>query len=739
MECCSLTGTWAAIRRIGFARLRLDILWLWILIIFVMLTTVPVYAADLSSLLGNGGEVTLDPASSYTVRSRLQIPADTIIHGNGATIQILYKDQSSGPIVVSGKTLQIEQANIVGASGLWGALAIENSGQLIVKSSTISCAGGIAIYIHGDSSTILDDTTIQDSTYGINATETTHLTLSQVSFSNCLYSFQQDQGDLDWNGGTVRQDQASAVYLAHATAAITSVSVIQDGADSYAFNFDGSQDRNLHNITVNGSKYGVLISGGTTTIDQNSTLKSNRDDGVGVAVMNGARLVMRDTTIRRFQNGVDVQPSTTTQGTADITNCTFYDQSVSALCAVNAVNTRIANSYIQGTAMDGIYFEKSSGSLIDNCMVMYSLNTGVTFLNCPYGGTIQNSLVQGSAHQGVAVTDGSAKIRITGNTLIGNIICNILVDQTSKAFIQGNILTGTPDFNVRLQGTRSTKLESNLIAYSFEGVEVKETANPTFTLSAIANNSNGGILAYENSTLALNGVYLKSNNLKDKGSYSIFINEGARATLRASRIGPRANKGLYNNAGTTCDVTTTYWDSSDGPAVAGGGQGSGALVDWNSKNGSNVLYKPYKKAPPIVGNWTNKLTIAAGGNLTWKSSAGVTIALTASPNASTVSGQVAGALRAADTSLLGSWKIPAGLIKGQVYTVWLGQGLRWSSSSGSLVFRPPGYGGSVQLKRRTPSGSWANVETDWNPTTGLLTYSPANPQYLNGTFALVQG
>jgi hypothetical protein len=101
--------------------------------------------------------------------------------------------------------------------------------------------------------------------------------------------------------------------------------------------------------------------------------------------------------------------------------------------------------------------------------------------------------------------------------------------------------------------------------------------------------------------------------------------------------------------------------------------------------------------------------------------------------------QLGGALRASDTSLLRSWKLPAGFVPGQVYTVWLGYGLRENNSAGSLVFSAPGTRGRVKLMRRTPTGSWVSVPATWKPASGTLTFRPIHLQTLNGTFALVQG
>jgi hypothetical protein len=97
----------------------------------------------------------------------------------------------------------------------------------------------------------------------------------------------------------------------------------------------------------------------------------------------------------------------------------------------------------------------NSTGVIEDSEILNSLNTGVTFWGCAQGATIRNSLVSGSAHQGVAIVADSVNNRIShnvqvvDNTLKNNAIANLLVDEFSDALVQGN----TFDRGSRLQCT----------------------------------------------------------------------------------------------------------------------------------------------------------------------------------------------------------------------------------------------------------------------------------------------
>jgi hypothetical protein len=716
---------------------------LWICALFTLHLSMPVAdaAVDLGSLLDatqpdNSGTVTitLNPATPYTISDAIVVTTDTVIMGQGASISIA--GRLSGPLAVDGgRSLKLD--NCVIQSSAWAAVRAQNGGRLtLTNHCTISStnSNGTAVSVDNGDAT-MENSEIKDSVYGINATKTCKLVLNAVDIRGCQYSFMQEGGTLDWNGGTINQPSGAAVYVTKAPATFTGLRVEQKPANSYGFTLAGSALRSLHGVTVSGSQHGVMVDGGTAVVDQNSNFQSSSDGG-GLVSLNGAAITVQDSTFIGFGNAIDVQ-SDGIPGTAFVQNCSFYNSIYSAFCAKNAVNVWFSQCLVQDVKMDGLYFERSTG-IVDNTIVQGSLNTGITFLNCPGGGTIQNSVVAGSVHQGVAISEGSKKIRVLNNTLANNIIANVLVDRTSKAVIQGNVMYGTPDFNVRLQGTKGSKLESNLIAYSEKGVEIKESSNPQLALCAIINNDKGGILVYDNAPMTLLSSFLRYNDLRRDGNYAVYVSDGAQGTVRGCRIGPRGNMGVYNNAGTQCDLASNYWDASSGPAVPGKGKG-GAVLDWNTNNGSKVAYQPYQKKANLLGSVTHDLALESGGSLGWKSAAGVTLALTAKPEAEVLSQQVAGALRCKDTSSLGSWKLPNNLIPGQLYTVWVDYALRANSAAGSLVFQVPGFGGTVELLRRTPAGSWVAEPAAWDPITHRLVYTPADRNNLNGTFVLVQG
>ena len=137
------------------------------------------------------------------------------------------------------------------------------------------------------------------------------------------------------------------------------------------------------------------------TIDQQSVLGGYKLLGAGIAIMEGASATLRDISIIGFENGVNIQPSTP-GGKAYIYTSLFQNNSASALSTVNASDFIFSGSRVENAKQDGIYLMDSKG-IIENSEILWSLNTGVTFIGCQNGSTIRNSYVRGSVHQGISV------------------------------------------------------------------------------------------------------------------------------------------------------------------------------------------------------------------------------------------------------------------------------------------------------------------------------------------------
>jgi hypothetical protein len=639
--------------------------WLLVLLLPMALTAGPALAGvALEPLLNQGGTITLRTGTTYTLDWQYAVTKNTIIIGNrssGTTIVA-----STGPIIASGATLELQDCVIAGAG--WAAIGAEGGGNLVVNNSDIRCPSSNGVYLKNASATIANST-ISNSQFAINASSSSHC--------------------------------------------------------------------ELHGVAVTDSTYGAMMTGGTLLVDQGSSFVGS-NAGVGLASIKGAVLTVRDSTFRGYINAIDVQPTREApHGTVDVEGCRFYRNYSSALCTVDAVNVRFVGCYVENAVTDGVYLQSSTG-LIDGCEIRGSLNSGVTFWGCAAGATLQNSLIEGSVHQGIAVVEGSKKVRILNNTAYKNTIGNLLVDAKSNAIVQGNLFYGTPDFNVRLQGTRGTKLESNVIAHAKKGMEVKGGSNPKVTMCALTSNKRGGILVYDKSPLTLINDFFLDNDLQKTGTYSLFVNQGAQASLRGCRIGPRGSLGVYNNAGTVSDMESNYWDSAKGPALSGQSRAAaGAVLGWNANNGSRIQYKPFKNKSPLVGNITRDLALRSDATLSWRSSAGVNLTLIGMPAIDGITRQMAGALRCTDTRDLTSWHLPRNLIPGQLYTVWVDHQLRANSAQGGLDFKVRGNTSTPQLLRRTPSGGWHPEPTTWDPSTRALSYRPQDLHSLNGTFVLV--
>jgi hypothetical protein len=245
------------------------------------------------------------------------------------------------------------------------------------------------------------------------------------------------------------------VYVGSATLDLTGGSIDQG---YWGVNMENST-ATLHGVSIANTIYAVQNVAGSLTLDSNSQLQNlnSANPGTGVSLIGsamypsrGATAVIRNSTFTGFSNAVDILPTAANglpAGTVEITGSTFNAPLSSALSASDASNLLFSTSRVNGAKGDGIFLLNSTG-VIEDSEILNSLNTGVTFWGCAQGATIRNSLVSGSAHQGVAVVADAANnreshdVRVVDNTLKNNALANLLVDDFSDALVQGNIMTG---------------------------------------------------------------------------------------------------------------------------------------------------------------------------------------------------------------------------------------------------------------------------------------------------------
>ena len=406
---------------------------------------------------------------------------------------------------------------------------------------------------------------------------------------------------------------------------------------------------------------------------------------------------------------------------------------------VDASNLRFATSRVNGAKGDGIFLLNSTG-VIEDSEISNSLNTGVTFWGCAQGATIRNSLVSGSAHQGVAIVADpvsnriSHNVQVVDNTLKNNVLANLLVDEFSDALVQGNILTGAPDYSARLHGSPGVSLIADLIFKSHAGLELSDGANATSALSVLTEHDGVGALAYASSTASFSHIAFQSNGLS-LGSGSVFINTASQVTLRNSTLEPAGQPALYNNAGNVAAATNNYWADPAGPRV-NAGSGSGALLGWNASNGSGVSYQPFLSASPLDARVNNTFSLSAGTTTLWQPNIDLTLRLTGAPGITAISGGIVAALRLNDTSSFTTRVPPAGTFSDGIVAVWVDYDLLSRAGSGSLRFRTVGAGATATLSRLQPDRCWLPVNSTWDATAGQIVYSPADPTTINGVFAL---
>lgn len=645
---------------------------------FFCITATRVLAADLAPLLAAPGTtVTLSGSTMYTV-TEYALSVNKTLLCNGATIQ-----STGGPIRVSGTGVTFTVDNCVIQGTGWALLGALNGATLVVRNNTRLTGNGANSAVYLGSAT------------------------------------------LDLTGGSIDQSMWG-VNMVNSTAA-------------------------LHGVSIANSIYAVQNVAGTLTLDSNSQLQnlSPSNPGTGVSLIasatypsRGASAVIRNSTFTGFSNAVDIQPSAAQglpAGTVEITGSTFNVPFTSALSTNDASNVRFASSRVNGAKGDGIFLLNSTG-VIESSEIINSLNTGVTFWGCAQGATIRNSLVSGSAHQGVAIVADpvnnriSHNVQVVDNTLKNNVLANLLVDGFSDALAQGNIMTGAPDYSVRLHGSPGVSLIADLLFKSYAGLEMKDGAKASSALSVLSGHDSIGALVYSNSAANFSHSAFQSNGLTT-GGYSAFLNTGAQFTLQRSTLEPAGQPALYNNAGNAAAVANNYWAHSTGPQVNASG-GSGARLDWNAANGSGAGYQPFLTTLPLGALINNTFNLSANTTASWQPGTSLTLSLTGAPGIQAVTGGIVARLRLADTSSFTARIPPAGTFPDGIVAVWAEYDLLARAQSGSLRFRTVGSGATATLSRLQPDRCWLPLSTTWDSAAGQIVYSPADVTTINGVFAL---
>ena len=636
-------------------------------------------AVNLAPLLSAPGTtVTLNGGTTYTITEFALSTSKTILC-NGATIQ-----SSGGPIRASGAgvTLIVDNCAIQGSG--WALLGALSGAALVVRNNA----------------------------------------------------------HLSGNGAN------SAIYLSAATLDLTGGSIDQA---MWGINMENSSAA-VHGVSISNTIYGIQNVAGALTLDGNAQLQnpSTANPGAGVSLIasasypsRGASAAIHNSTFTGFGNSVDIQPTAAQgliPGTVEIVGSTFNTPLYSALSAVDAANLRFVTSRIIGAKTDGLFLANSTG-VIEDSEILNSLNSGVTFWGCPNGATLRNSKVSGSVHQGVAVVADSVNnrvshnVRVVDNTLRDNAIANVLVDSASDALIEGNVLSGAASASVRLHGAASAGLHGNLFLAADIGLEAKDSAIVSSAFSLFTGHKSNGALIYANAAASFANCAFQGNGTAS-GDYSIFANTGAHVTLQRCSVGPVAQAGLYNSAGNACVATNDYWSSSTGPHVLSGGGGSGALIGWNTSNGSSVGYQPFLAAPPLGINTNQNVNLTASAATQWQTGLDVTLGLTGAPGIVPVSDGRTGAMRLSDTSSIAMLSPPAGTFADGLFAVWVDYDLSARAQSGSLRMRTSGLGSTARVSRLRPNACWQPVVTSWDGVSGEIVYAPSDPATVNGIFAI---
>ena len=695
---------------------------------------VPADTISLSPLLTGGGTIILDGGHTYYLASEYDLFEDTTIAGNGASIVL-----HNGPLLGDGCHLVLDDCHVSSLFG-WAAVAFRNGAQAEIHGGSFSAAASSAIYVD-NASLFMDGALVADSSFGINSTGDCSIEIHNSEFQNCPMSYLQQRGTSSWENVSIDQPMGPIVnFLDYVVVDMIGVELTNHDKGSIAIQFYNDSSGVLDDITIDGVTHGILIHSGDVNLS-NSQLTCPYPyldgGGAGFASLMGGALMVRNCRFEGFVNAIQIDEHTH-PGTADVENTIFVNTEVSALSAIGGEGIRFYNNVCMDPLQDAIYLERCFGVLERN-QVYRSRNTGIALSNCQ-DMMLCNNYVRDCEHQGIAVVGGSHDTAILNNTMGGNVIANFLIDEDSSCLLEGNILTDTPDADIRLAGCKETSVCFNSIIQSQLAAEIKQGATPDFLLNRIAANPGGGFLNYEGSAVRFIG-----NDFFDNGSlagdrWMVWNDSAATLEGKGNGFGPPGTRGLYNNAGNALNLSDNYWGAADGPAGPGGG--SGAILEWNTGNGSSVAFAPFAASPAVVSDHIEHVNLNPGGIAVWEAAfGGAGVYLHAKPGAVNGRDHICGALQCLDTGILLSEEtFPPEFLPGHLFVINISFPLcaKCHTINLSLGYNPSQYSGGLELYRRDEGGVYLPVSSVQNFSDHTIIHTPEDPFQTPGVYLLVK-
>jgi len=298
-------------------------------------------------------------------------------------------------------------------------------------------------------------------------------------------------------------------------------------SNEYIVNVSGKFTANKTTFTSAGSGIIKYNGEGMTLTNCKFTNTSGAMSGSYISAQNGSKITVTGTTFASasFGNAVPVDLNGVD---ADITNCTFSDNTAETCAAIRAQNNtvNIKNTTIKGckttqTDNAGIVYLSNSNASLTDCTLSdnsMSLSGGAVYAQSSNVTLNNNIFTNNNATNGGALYAVDSTVNSKGSTYSGN----------------GNKASGAIHFENCTATLQQETMSENSATNG--GVMWIKGSTVTLTGCTLNNNkaTNGGAVYANNSSLALKTTHCSQNNASEKGG-GIYLN-GTKLSMTQSYV-----------------------------------------------------------------------------------------------------------------------------------------------------------------------------------------------------------
>lgn len=588
------------------------------------------------NVFGNLIGTNITGAAALGNTTGINITASTVhnIGGISTGQRNVISGNTGNGISISGTATALVEANLIGTNYL-GLGAVANNNGIVITSTAASTIGGVvAADLNVISGNTASGVVLSAGTQKIfgNYIGTDINAANPLSNANGVVVTAGTNQNI---GGAVAGERN--IISGNSNAGV----LLQGGSALVVGNVIGT---NLTDATNMGNKFGVQITGGTSTIGGNSAAELNV---ISANTVGGISVTAGSSNIEGNYIGLN------NAGSGALGNATYGIQ-VSGGAGTLIGGTVAQRNYISGNITNGIELTGGTGVLVESNYIGWNAAGLLTIANgsngvlinagnATIGGAISTgnaNFISGNTANGIEIDGGTVTVQgneigtnIAGNAAAGNVIGIAITGGTAtigggtvnlRNTISGNttgvsITGGTPTLSGNYIGTDLSG--AAVVANTTNGVSVSGTANAIIGVATatigniISGNTNAGVfISAGTATIVANQIGTNTTNSAIIGNAYGIQQTGGTSTIGGAAantknvISANTIDGIWISGGTS-NVFASYIGLNNAGTAALANGADGILISGGT---NNVIGGAGLEQNLISGNTTNGIELSGG-------------------------------------------------------------------------------------------------------------------------------